>query len=348
MDLFGDLPPPSDSNGNNTGNDASSLYDGISINPKKTASKRTNEDDEKPDLMVKRGKDNEPSQNTLYAFKSFHAERQGEREEMQDALTLLDDCTDDFASFNCGHPIDRVSFFGLYDGHGGRRASTFVKENLYTYIKNNFPNDVVEKFDAELKKRITKAFKETDDAFIYKASQETPNWRDGSTATCVLAINNILYVPNVGDSKTIIVRETKEGKSSILSLTKDHSPTDYEERQRIQNAGGFVRDGRVQGVLEVSRAFGDAKFKKYVTCTPDITKCTLTENDQFLIIACDGLWKGFRIQDAVTYIKDILKDSSISDIDERYEKACSNVASEAIRRGSSDNVSVVLVRISAS
>lgn len=345
MDLFGDLPPPSESV--TSSNTSFGLYNDISINIKNPQPKRTNASNVDDDENIERKKSKKSDANTgsVYLLKSFQAERQGERDEMQDAYLLLDDCTKDFTSFNCGQTIERAAFYGMFDGHGGSRASMFAKENLYEYIKKHFPDDVVEKFDLELKKRITKAFKETDDAFLTKASQETPSWRDGSTATCVLAINNVLYVPNIGDSKTILVRESKDGKSSILPLTKDHSPTEYEERQRIQNAGGFVRDGRVQGVLEVSRAFGDAKFKKYVISTPDITKCTLTDNDKYLIIACDGLWKGFQIPEAVSYINDILNDTSIVDVDERYEKACGNVASEAIRRGSSDNVTVVIVRI---
>jgi len=343
MDLFGDLPPPS---GNNTKSESNlSLYDDISIGmkdcPKRTS---TSEPDE---VDVKKFKVDESCSKSEVAFslKAYIAERQGEREEMQDAAILLDDCTKDFSSCDCGHKIHRTAFYGVFDGHGGSRASIYAKDNLYDYIKTHFPKEPVEKFDAELKKRLTKAFKETDESFLAKASRETPNWRDGSTASCVLVINDTLYVANIGDSKTVLVRTGKDEKSSVLPLTKDHSPTEYEERQRIQKAGGFVRSGRVQGVLEVSRAFGDARFKKYVTCTPDMTKATLSDNDKYLIIACDGLWKGFKTQEAINYIDNILNDTSIVDIDERFEKACGNVASDAIRRGSSDNVTVVIVRI---
>jgi len=37
----------------------------------------------------------------------------------------------------------------------------------------------------------------------------------------------------------------------------------------------------VQGILEVSRAFGDARFKKYIISTPDVFKSTLTTNDRY-------------------------------------------------------------------
>ena len=62
----------------------------------------------------------------------------------------------------------------------------------------------------------------------------------------------------------------------VIELTKEHSASVYEERQRIQKSGGTVKDGRVLGVLEVSRSIGDGPFKTYgVISTPDIRKCQL-------------------------------------------------------------------------
>ena len=59
-------------------------------------------------------------------------------------------------------------------------------------------------------------------------------------------------------------------------MTREHSASIYEERQRIQKCGGTVKDGRVLGVLEVSRSIGDGALKAYgVTCVPDIRKCQL-------------------------------------------------------------------------
>ncbi len=62
----------------------------------------------------------------------------------------------------------------------------------------------------------------------------------------------------------------------IIELTREHSASVYEERQRIQKCGGSVKDGRVLGVLEVSRSIGDGAMKAYgVTCVPDMRKCQL-------------------------------------------------------------------------
>lgn len=77
-----------------------------------------------------------------------------------------------------------------------------------------------------------------------------------------------------------------------LSLTKQKG-----ERARISAAGGFVDFGRVNGNLALSRAIGDFEFKKsadlspeqqIVTAYPDVTTHNISEDDEFLVIACDG------------------------------------------------------------
>lgn len=69
------------------------------------------------------------------------------------------------------------------------------------------------------------------------------------------------------------------------------------EKARITAAGGFVDFGRVNGNLALSRAVGDFEFKKsadlppeqqIVTAFPDVAVHTITEDDEFLIVACDG------------------------------------------------------------
>ena len=69
------------------------------------------------------------------------------------------------------------------------------------------------------------------------------------------------------------------------------------EKARITAAGGFVDFGRVNGNLALSRAIGDFEFKKsadlppeqqIVTAFPDVTVHEITDDDEFLVIACDG------------------------------------------------------------
>ena len=78
-------------------------------------------------------------------------------------------------------------------------------------------------------------------------------------------------------------KENKEEKNTfkefIIELTIEHTAMVYEERQRITKNSGFIKDGRILGVLEVSRSIGDGALKAYgVSCIPDIRKCQLNEN----------------------------------------------------------------------
>jgi hypothetical protein len=80
---------------------------------------------------------------------------------------------------------------------------------------------------------------------------------------------------------------------AAVAMTTDHKPNTKEERQRIEKAGGVVvwaGTWRVGGVLAVSRAFGDRPLKPFVIPTPDIQDEWLSHDDEFLILASDGLW----------------------------------------------------------
>ena len=168
----------------------------------------------------------------------------------------------------------------------------------------------------------------------------------------VLSVDSTLYCANLGDSKAVYGRvEQSKGTPKILaiSLSKDHNPDDYEERMRIQKAGGKLIDGRVMGILEgdsiprfatpirrapsglritlslisaaqlqcqlspwfclchyyhtVARSIGDGRFKHLgVSPHPDVIRCPLGPEARFLLLACDGLWKVFSVQEAVEFV----------------------------------------------
>ncbi|MEE6525015.1 hypothetical protein FKM82_024783, partial [Ascaphus truei] len=114
----------------------------------------------------------------------------------------------------------------------------------------------------------------------------------------------------------------------------------------------FCRDGRVLGVLEVSRSLGDGQYKRCgVISTPDVKRCPLTPSDRFVLLACDGLFKAFSPEEAVTFILTHVQEESppveegLCDLDAPYESACQRLATEAVRRGAADNVTVLLVHI---
>uniref|UniRef100_A0A3Q4GK01 Integrin-linked kinase-associated serine/threonine phosphatase 2C n=1 Tax=Neolamprologus brichardi TaxID=32507 RepID=A0A3Q4GK01_NEOBR len=265
----------------------------------------------------------------LPVLRGYVAARRGEREEMQDTHVLLPDMS------GCLSTLSRVSYFAVFDGHGGARASGFAAENLHHTLAKKFPTGDAENADKLIKRCLLDTFKQTDEDFLKKASSQKPAWKDGSTATCVLVVDDMVYVANLGDSRV-------SRRSVTLALSKEHNPTIYEERMRIQRAGGTVRDGRVLGVLEVSRSIGDGQYKRCgVISTPDLRRCQLTPNDRFIILACDGLFKVFSADEAVKFVLGVLQVLE----EPRFEAACQQLASEAVRRGCADNVTVILVSI---
>jgi len=116
----------------------------------------------------------------------------------------------------------------------------------------------------------------------------------GCTACVALFTKDSIICANSGDSRCVLARGT-----NALEMSQDHKPDNVEELRRIEAAGGFVEEGRVRGILSLSRALGDLEYKlnkkigveaQMITCVPEIKKVELTSDDKFLIIACDGIW----------------------------------------------------------
>lgn len=94
----------------------------------------------------------------------------------------------------------------------------------------------------------------------------------------------VLYSANAGDARGVLCRGGK-----AVRLTYDHKGSDKQEAKRITDAGGFVMSGRVNGVLAVTRSLGDTSMKEFVVGAPYTTETELCEEDEFLILACDGV-----------------------------------------------------------
>ncbi|XP_044145752.1 integrin-linked kinase-associated serine/threonine phosphatase 2C [Bufo gargarizans] len=282
----------------------------------------------------------------IVSLKAHVAERRGEREELQDAHAVCDlskECQTMLSN------VSRLSYYAVFDGHGGSRAARYAAHNLHRNLVKKLPKGDGGSVDKAIKKTLLDAFKQTDEEFLKQAASQKPAWKDGTTAICVLVADNVLYIANLGDSRALLCRINEETqKATVLSLSKEHNPTQYEERMRIQRAGGNVRDGRVLGVLEVSRSLGDGQYKRCgVISTPEVKRCPLSDSDRFVLLACDGLFKVFSAEEAVNFVLGHVQDegSQTEDMDARYESACHRLANEAVRRGAADNVTVLVVQI---
>mmetsp|Transcript_17977 Transcript_17977/g.46458 ORF Transcript_17977/g.46458 Transcript_17977/m.46458 type:complete len:386 (+) Transcript_17977:64-1221(+) len=234
-----------------------------------------------------------------------------------------------------------INFFAVYDGHGGKLAAQYVHKHLVTRIVHSLEQNIAVgeahppddgSQEQVLHKSIREGFLQADEAFIRGAAKL--GLSDGSTAiAAVLQRNGVLTVANVGDSRCALVR--KDG--SCIALSNDHKPNRPDEKARVCAAGGWVvHQGcwRVAGDLAVSRAFGDRHLKRYGVCAdPEITRFVIAPTDAYLILASDGLW-------------DVVKEPACGQVLSKCSSSLEGakaLCNLALRRGSGDNISVLIV-----
>lgn len=164
--------------------------------------------------------------------------------------------------------------------------------------------------------------------------------KSGSTAVCSLISPSHIFIANCGDSRAVLFSEGK-----LKFATQDHKPYNPEERARIIDAGGTATD-RINGALAVSRALGDFDFKldelrkpteQLVSPEPDVHQFERNSNDGFLVLACDGIWDVMTNEELVAYIEYKLM------ITPDLGKVCASVIDVCLRRGSKDNMSIIIV-----
>lgn len=127
--------------------------------------------------------------------------------------------------------------------------------------------------------------------------------------------------------------------SKAVVLTKEHKALFSEERRRIEKSGGFVRNGRLQGKIEVSRSFGDLQFKRCgMSAVPDIQVFHLSQQDKFLLCGCDGFWSCFSPEDAVQAVAEMIEKGK------PLKAVCDRLVYLAVReRRCKDNCSILVI-----
>jgi serine/threonine protein phosphatase PrpC len=246
-----------------------------------------------------------------------------------------------------------MSFVGIYDGHGGRDIVDF----LATELEKNIAQELKVEDGASIPEKLARAYLLTD---VQSCQAELMG--SGATAvTCLLKKSTTkgeggreevvreIYAANVGDSRAVLCRGGKG-----MRLTYDHKADDGAEQARIEAAGGFVLRNRVLGILAVTRSFGDHRMKDYVVGLPYTSTTTVEEGgggggeggggeggggDPFLILACDGVWDVLSDDEAVGLVQALWeREGGRMDVD-----AAGLLVQESMRRGSSDNITCVVV-----
>ncbi|KAL1869988.1 hypothetical protein VTK73DRAFT_2858 [Phialemonium thermophilum] len=264
---------------------------------------------------------------------------QGWRISMEDSHTTVLDLLAHNKEAAKSHPT-RLSFFGVYDGHGGSTVAQFAGDNIHNIITKQ------EAFKSgNYEQALKDGFLATDRAILTDPKYEEEV--SGCTACVGLIAGDKIYIANAGDSRSVLgVR----GRAKPLSF--DHKPQNEAEKARIQAAGGFVDFGRVNGNLALSRAIGDFEFKKsadlapeqqIVTAYPDVVVHELGDDDEFLVIACDGIWDCQSSQAVVEFVRRGI--AAKQDLD----KICENMMDNCLASNSEtggvgcDNMTMIIV-----
>ncbi|KAJ4957483.1 hypothetical protein NE237_024594 [Protea cynaroides] len=283
------------------------------------------------DTVVVDSKQNN-SGNFVPAIRSGEWADIGGRQNMEDTHVCIADLAKKFGYVVLGR--EAISLFGVFDGHGGKGAAQFVRENL--------PRVIVEDadFPLELEKVVMRSFMETDAAFARKCSLQS-SLSSGTTALTAMIFGRSLLVANAGDCRAVLSR-----LGAAIEMSRDHRPSCVKEQKRIESLGGFIDDGYLNGELTVTRALGNWHLQGMkqtgekggpLSAEPELKMITLTKEDEFLIIGSDGVWDVFSNQNAIDFARRRLQEHN------DVKLCCKEMVEEAIKRGALDNITIVLV-----
>ncbi|XP_071696757.1 probable protein phosphatase 2C 49 [Rutidosis leptorrhynchoides] len=238
------------------------------------------------------------------------------------------------------------SFYAVFDGHGGSEAASYLKEHAMKlfFLDSDLPqtSDIDDIFLQELEDSRCKAFLLADKALANECSISD---YCGSTALTALILGKHLLIANAGDCRAVLCRN-----GIAVQMSQDHRPGYLEEKIRVESLGGFIEGDYLNGELAVTRALGDWYMKSPIgfesssplTARPDVSQTVLTEDDEFLIIGCDGIWDVMSNQEAVGVVRRELR---------RYDDpnwCARELVNQALLRESDDNLTAIVVCFSSS
>ncbi|CAL4922186.1 unnamed protein product [Urochloa decumbens] len=224
----------------------------------------------------------------------------------------------------------QVALFGVFDGHGGKNAAEFAAENMPKFMAE----ELKKVNGGEVEGAVKRGYLKTDEEFLKRD--------ESGGACCVTAVlqKGGLVVSNAGDCRAVLSRA-----GQAEALTSDHRASREDEKERIENLGGFVVNyrgtWRVQGSLAVSRGIGDAHLKQWIVADPDTRTLLVDQQCEFLILASDGLWDKIDNQEAV----DLARPLCINNDKASRMAACRMLTETSISRGSTDDISVVIIQL---
>jgi protein phosphatase 1L len=215
----------------------------------------------------------------------------------------------------------------VYDGHGGRDAAYAAAEMLTPHFLSLLRSERSKQFsDRKPDRELLR------EAYLAADSYMTDRGiASGTAAATFHIIGDKFLAGNAGDSRVVIGT-----RRDAVQLTLDHKPNVPAERSRIESLGGWVVTHtvpRVQGILAMSRALGDQQLKPYVSAEPRIIEGLLGSENDFAVVACDGVWDVLKPHDVIGVARDVGDPQA----------AAERIVAKALGAGTGDNVTVIVL-----
>ncbi|KAH9672005.1 putative protein phosphatase 2C 38 [Citrus sinensis] len=274
------------------------------------------------------------------------------------------------------------TFVGVYDGHGGPETARFISDNLFQNLKR-FASEHHEMSENVIRK----AFAATEDDFLSLVKKEWPSKPNmasvGSCCLVGLICSGLLYIANVGDSRVVLGRAQRGTREvSAIQVSMEHNANIESVRDELHSLHPHDpqivvlkhKVWRVKGIIQVSRAIGDAYLKRaefnreplaskfrlpepfeepIISAEPSILVHKLYPEDQFLIFASDGLWEHLSNEEAVDIVQNYprhgiarrLVKAALKEAAKKREMRFSDLKKidRGVRRHFHDDVSVVVI-----
>ena len=255
-------------------------------------------------------------ENNIFLSTGFkHCEHLEQNAEFCD---YMEDCILTLNNFN------KESFrhlFCVFDGHGGDATAKLCVKRFPEIFKKCLHENPFE-YESALKSSFHLMDKEIEKI---KANEV------GNTGTVVFINNKLLYCANVGDSSCCLIGKTAE------FISMDHKCSNKKEKKRIEKEGGKIVDDRIEGILAISRGFGDFDLKnKGLICEPHITKKLIDHSLRYCVLASDGVWDSLKLDD----VSKIINENK-----DNFNDMAKIIVETAKEKGSEDNISCIVIEL---
>lgn len=275
-----------------------------------------------------------------------------------------------------GDGIDSIGMFGVFDGHGGRLAADYCHAHFVARLRAHAhferePRRALRDTCLQLDREILaealrhRSYAGTTVAFVLVKDHTVYCCNVGDSRTVLCAADNGEHDGDRGSTSaagdggapisTAATATAAAASVQSIALSEDHSPMVPGEIRRIKRAGGFVNARGVNGYISLTRALGDLDMKAHaprifpqlnitadlLVAEPDIVVRSIKPHDEFLIVACDGLWCRLSNAEAVRVARHAMRRCAGDPA-----AAARALVRAALDAGSNDNVSVIVVVLS--